>query len=155
MFEFLKRIKTQLSGVKLMEFTDTQKQILLEKKSIAQVGIVRKKSHRPHVSPVWFNTTENDLKNGILYFNSATGRVKPKNLSKGSNIYLSILDPDNDYTYVGIDGTIKDIIVGDEAENHIDQLAKKYLGKDEYPYRNDKEKRIKYVVKIESLLKRN
>jgi hypothetical protein len=135
-----------------MKLTTKQKQILIDKKSFAQIGIIRKKSNKPHVSPVWFDMSEEDIENGFINFNSATGRLKPKNLFLGSEVYFSITDPDNFYDYVGIEGQISEIITGEEAEKHIDELAFKYLNKESYPYRNDKEKRIKYKVKITNII---
>jgi len=38
------------------------------------------------------------------------------------------------------------VIEGEEADRQIDELAKKYLGKDEYPWRNPEETRIKVLV---------
>ena len=46
------------------------------------------------------------------------------------------------------DGTVHSTVVwvDDGADEHIDRLATKYLGVDEYPYRTDTEQRISYLV---------
>jgi PPOX class probable F420-dependent enzyme len=124
--------------------------ILIEKTSFAQVGIVRKNG-TPHVTPLWFSVAESDLDAGIININTATGRVKANNMKTGDKIAISILDPENAYRYLGMEGTIQTRIMGGEAEGHIDELALKYLGKESYPYRNDTEKRIKFYVKIDKV----
>ena len=37
------------------------------------------------------------------------------------------------------------------ADQHIDKMAKKYLGKDEYPWRNPEETRVKVLIKPEKV----
>lgn len=126
------------------------KDLLFEKKALAHLAIVRK-NNVPHVSPVWFDLSTDDFTNGIINVNSAKGRVKANNMSVGSHVSLSIVDPDNIYRYIGINGTIKKVIEGPEAFNHIDQLAFKYLGKEKYPNLKPNEERVKYVIKIENI----
>jgi len=125
----------------LKEFSE-----ILNKKSILNLAII-KKNGLPHVSPIWFS---DDRENGIIFINTATGRVKSA-LDVGSKVAGSILDPDNDYSYLGFEGTITERIMGEEAERHIDQLAKRYLGKDKYPYRSSDEKRIKLIIKVDKV----
>lgn len=126
------------------------KDILIEKTSFAQVAIVRKNG-TPHVTPLWFSVSEGDLNDGIININTATGRVKANNMQTGDKIAISIMDPENPYRFLGVEGTIQDRIMGEEAETHIDELALKYLGKDKYPYRTETEKRIKFHVKIDKV----
>jgi hypothetical protein len=45
---------------------------------------------------------------------------------------MAIVDPDNPYRYVQIRGRVRRV-TEDGAAQHIDSLAKKYLGKDKYP----------------------
>lgn len=94
----------------------------------------------PQVTPVWFDYT-----NGVVRVNTAKGRVKARNLSEGSKVAMSIVDPDNDYRYIQIRGTVtKETTEG--AKAHIDSLAKKYMGKDVYPYHNDKDVRVIFEI---------
>ncbi|MHA2366465.1 MAG: pyridoxamine 5'-phosphate oxidase family protein [Candidatus Hodarchaeales archaeon] len=123
--------------------------ILLEKKSFVQVALVQKNGN-PHVTPLWFSMSDQDFKDGLININTAHGRVKARNLKEGTKVALSIQDPDNPYKYLGLIGSIKYVIEGKEAEDHIDLLAKKYLNKDTYPYRQSGEKRIKYKITIEN-----
>jgi len=95
----------------------------------------------PHVSPVWIA-----LENGYITFNTAVGRVKEKNMRRDPRVAISIADKDNFYNKVDIRGRVVEMIEGEEADRQIDQLAKKYLGKDEYPWRNPAETRVKVLV---------
>jgi len=42
-------------------------------------------------------------------------------------------------------------VTGEEANEHIDKLAKKYLGKDKYPYRSAGEKRVILKIKPDNV----
>lgn len=129
--------------LELKEFKD----ILIYKPSFANLALTRTNG-KPHVSPVWFNMSEEDFQNGIININTAKGRVKTKLLIEGAPVALSILDPQNGYRYLGIDGEVVETIVGDTAEKHIDTLAKKYLNADTYPGRQENEIRVKVLIKI-------
>lgn len=133
-----------------MKDLDSYKDLLFEKKCFAQIAIVRKNG-KPHVTPIWFNLSEEDFKNKIININTATGRVKSSNMNVGDKIALSIVDIENPYRYLGIEGTIVKRIMGEEADSHIDQLAMKYLEQEKYPYRTDTEERIKMHVKIDKI----
>ena len=95
----------------------------------------------PHVSPVWIA-----LENGYITFNTAVGRVKEKNMRRDPRVAISIAEKDDFYDKVDIRGRVVEMIEGEEADRQIDLLAKKYLGKDEYPWRNPAETRIKVLV---------
>ena len=58
---------------------------------------------------------------------------------------VSVIDPDDPYNVVAVQGKVVDITT-DGADEHIDSLAKKYLGVDSYPNRRDGEVRIKVRV---------
>ena len=113
--------------------------ILTEKKAFAHIATVQPDGS-PQVTPVWFDYT-----NGVVRVNTAKGRVKARNMSEGSKVALSILDPDNDYRYVQVRGTVTKETT-DGAIAHIDSLAKKYMGKDVYPFHNDKDVRVIYEI---------
>ena len=95
----------------------------------------------PHVSPVWI-TLEGDN----ITFNTATGRIKEKNMRRDARVAISIADRNDFFNKVDIRGRVIEMIEGEEADRHIDALAKKYLGKDRYPGHNPAETRIKVVV---------
>ena len=94
----------------------------------------------PQVTPVWFDYT-----NGKVRVNTAKGRVKARNMSVGAKVALSIMDPDNAYRYIQIRGTVTNETT-EGAIAHIDSLAKKYMGKDVYPFHNAKDVRVIYEI---------
>ena len=94
----------------------------------------------PQVTPAWFNYT-----NGKIRVNSAKGRVKSRNMREGAPVALSILDPHNPYRYIQIRGRVEHV-TEDGAAAHIDSLAKKYLGKDKYPFSQAGEVRVLFEI---------
>jgi PPOX class probable F420-dependent enzyme len=107
---------------------------LFEGKNFVYVASLMKDGS-PHVAPTWV-----DIDNGTLLVNTAVGRVKQKNISRDGRVALAIADHDNPYNMVTIRGKVIDQITGQEAEEHIDKLAKKYIGKDKYPGRAPEER---------------
>jgi PPOX class probable F420-dependent enzyme len=94
----------------------------------------------PQVTPVWI-----DMDGELVVFNTAEGRQKARNLDRDARVALSAHDQTNPYRYIQVRG----VVVGkttDGADDHIDKLAKKYLGLDKYPYRNAAEQRVIYRI---------
>jgi len=94
----------------------------------------------PQVTPVWF-----DYDKGAIRVNAAKGRVKARNMAEGARVALSIMDPDNAYRYVQVRGRVRRV-TEDGADRHIDALAKKYLGKDRYPFGQPGEVRVLFEI---------
>lgn len=113
--------------------------LLQQKKAFAHLATVMPDGS-PQVTPVWFDYT-----NGHVRVNTAKGRVKARNMHEGSRVALSILDPDNAYRYVQIRGRVVRA-TEQGAAAHIDALAKKYLGKDKYPFSQPGDVRIMYEI---------
>jgi len=94
----------------------------------------------PQVTPVWF-----DYVDGTIRVNTAKGRVKARNMREGSAVALSIVDPDNAYRYLQVRGRVRKMVEAG-ADAHIDSLARKYLGKDKYPFAGPGEVRVMYEI---------
>ena len=94
----------------------------------------------PQVTPVWFDYTD-----GAIRVNTAKGRVKSRTLRPGAPVALAIMDPDNPYRYIQVRGHVRRS-TEQGADAHIDSLAKKYLGKDSYPFRQPGEVRMMYEI---------
>jgi PPOX class probable F420-dependent enzyme len=94
----------------------------------------------PQVTPVWV-----DYDGSHIRVNSAKNRLKDKNMRRARQVALSIQDPDNPYRYLAAQGTVIEI-TEQGADAHIDALAKKYLGKDKYPFRQPGEMRVIYRI---------
>src|SRR4030081_249283 len=113
--------------------------LLQEKKAFAHLATVRPDGS-PQVAPVWFDYT-----GGMIRVNTAKGRVKARNMKEGAPVALAIMDPDNPYRYVQVRGRVKRV-AEQNANAHIDTLAKKYLGKKKYPGARPDEVRVIYEI---------
>ena len=112
---------------------------LLDKKAFGYVATIMKDGS-PQVTPIWF-----DCVDGYIRINSAKGRVKDKNMRRDPNVAFSIADPDNPYRHLSIRGRVVEI-TEEGADDHIDQLAKTYMGVDRYPLRKEGEIRVTYRI---------
>jgi PPOX class probable F420-dependent enzyme len=117
---------------------------LLSKKAFASLATVMADGS-PQVTPVWF-----DYDGTHLRVNSAKGRVKDRNMRRNARVALSIMDPENPYRHLSIRGRVEEI-TETGADDHIDSLAKKYLGKDRYPNRRPGEVRVIYRIRPEGV----
>ena len=89
----------------------------------------------PQVTLVWLDVEGNDV-----VFNTAEGRLKPRNLRRDPRIIVSAQDPNNPRSYMVFYG--KATISEAGADTHIDRLAKKFMGVDSYPFRKPGEQRL-------------
>lgn len=117
---------------------------LFAKKAFAHLGTVMPDGN-PQVTPVWC-----DFDGSYIRINSAKGRVKDKNMRRNKKVALAVTDPDNPYRYLAVRGTVEEI-TEQGADAHINLLAKKYLGKDKYPYRQPGEVRVLYKIRPEKI----
>lgn len=99
----------------------------------------------PHATPVWIDTDgENVL------FNTAIGRAKERHLRRDPRVSVTVLPAENQQAgYVSVSGTAE--LTEDGAKEHIDSLARKYLGQDEYPYLQPGERRVIVTVTPEKI----
>jgi PPOX class probable F420-dependent enzyme len=118
--------------------------LLQQKKAFANLATIMPDG-TPQVTPVWF-----DHHGGKVRVNTAKGRVKARNLKLGASVALAIMDPDNPYRYVQIRGRVVNA-TEQGADAHIDSLAKKYLEKDTYPFRQPGEVRVMYEIEPASV----
>ena len=93
----------------------------------------------PHVTPVWVDTDGEHI-----VFNTAKGRQKYLNMSRNPVVAVSVADKADDYRTLWIKGTVEFVTEG--ADEHIDRMAKKYLGQDTYPWRRPGEERV--IVRV-------
>jgi PPOX class probable F420-dependent enzyme len=111
------------------------------KKAFAQLATLMPDGS-PQVTPVWL-----DLADGFVRVNSARGRQKDYNMRREPRVALCLMDPDNPYRYLEIRGRVVEV-TEQGADAHIDLLAKKYLGADSYPFRQNGEVRVIYKIEI-------
>jgi PPOX class probable F420-dependent enzyme len=117
-------------------------QDLFSKKAFANLATLMSDGS-PQVTPVWV-----DYDGTHVLVNTARGRVKDKNMTRDGRVSLAISDPENPYRYVEIRGRVVEA-TENGADEHINKMAKKYLGQDVYPYRKPGEVRVLYKIKVE------
>ena len=110
------------------------------------VGVVTtlREDGSPHSTIVWV-----DVEGDKVSFNTARGRAKPKHLEHDPRASLLMVDPNDAFRWVAVSGAAE--LTEEGADAQIDKLAKKYLGKDEYPWRNPEETRVKVLIKPEKV----
>ncbi|MCA1689756.1 MAG: PPOX class F420-dependent oxidoreductase, partial [Actinobacteria bacterium] len=83
------------------------------------------------------------VEDGAVAVNSAVGRVWPANLERDPRVTVLVFDASNPYEYVEIRGNAAPT---DGADEHINRLAKQYIGQDTYPFRQPGEQRVKFLI---------
>jgi PPOX class probable F420-dependent enzyme len=126
----------------MAKLTDKQREFL-QQPFVATVTTLREDGS-PQSTVVWL-----DVDDGGISFNTALGRAKPRHLERDPRASVLVVDPKDPYKWVSIDGHVE--ITTEGADEHIDKLAKKYLGKDEYPWRNPEETRVRVRITPEHI----
>jgi PPOX class probable F420-dependent enzyme len=80
----------------------------------------------PHATPVWVDSDGTDA-----IVNTHTGRIKADHIRRDPRVALSVYDSYDPFVYVTLRGIAT--LSSEGADRHIDTLAYKYLGADEYP----------------------
>jgi PPOX class probable F420-dependent enzyme len=117
---------------------------LLEGRNLAFVATLMKDGW-PQITPTWV-----DIEDGKILVNTAEGRLKQKNLSRDARIAISVADQNNPYHMVTVRGRVVEQ-TNAGADEHVDKLAKKYLGVEKYPLHSPNEKRIIIKIKPERI----
>jgi PPOX class probable F420-dependent enzyme len=120
-----------------------QKQFLDENPFVG-IATTLRDDGSPHSTVVWV-----DLEDGKPSFNTALGRAKPSHLQHDPRASLLVVDPNDAYKWVAVSGHAQ--LTEDGADAQIDKLAKKYIGKDKYPWRKPAETRVKVLIEPEKV----
>jgi PPOX class probable F420-dependent enzyme len=123
--------------------TEAQREFLEENPFVGTVTTLRGDGS-PHSTIVWV-----DVANGTVGFNTARGRAKERQLERDPRASLLVVDPNNAFKWVAVSGHAQ--LTEEGADAQIDKLAKKYLGKDEYPWRNPAERRVSVKITPEKV----
>ena len=118
---------------------------LLKGKNLAFVSTLMEDGS-PQVTPTWV-----DIENDKILVNTAKGRIKERNISRDPRIAVAVTDQNNPYHMVTIRGRVVEQSTNGFADQHIDKLAKKYLGLEKYPFRSPEEKRVILRIKPEKV----
>ncbi|HEX2148606.1 MAG TPA: PPOX class F420-dependent oxidoreductase [Actinomycetota bacterium] len=90
----------------------------------------------PQVTPVWI-----DVDDEHILINTAKGRKKVRNIERDPRVSVEVVEQENPYSMLSVKGKVVGMTT-DGADDHIDAMAKKYLGQDSYPFRKEGEVRI-------------
>jgi PPOX class probable F420-dependent enzyme len=129
-----------------MPTLDEKAKAVIDKPNLAVVATLMPDGS-PQVTPVWIERDDD-----TITFNTATGRVKWKNMRRDPRIALCVVDKDDDYTRVIVRGRVAEMIEGEEADRQIDRLSEKYTGNPEYQGHKPEESRVKVVIEPVSIL---
>lgn len=94
----------------------------------------------PHLSPVYV-----DRDGDIILVNTVIGRVKYRNVKGDPRVSVVVFDHLNPLQYVEVRGRVAELTT-EGAEEHIDMLAKRYMGLEKHPFRKPGQRRI--IMKI-------
>jgi PPOX class probable F420-dependent enzyme len=98
----------------------------------------------PHTTVVWV-----DVDDDGMMFNTAAGRAKVRHLQRDPRVSLIVIDSHDPYRWLSVSGHAE--ITTEDADEQIDKLAKKYLGKDEYTSRKPGEQRVTARIHAEHI----
>ncbi|MBI1960446.1 MAG: PPOX class F420-dependent oxidoreductase [Candidatus Rokubacteria bacterium] len=90
---------------------------------------------KPQLTMVWV-----DGEGDEVLFNTADGRLKPKNLRRDPRVIISVQDHNDPQSYMVFHGRAS--VTESGADEHIDTLARRFLGVDKYPFRQPGERRL-------------
>ncbi len=117
---------------------------LFDKKAFGSFGTLMPDGS-PQVTPVWV-----DHEGDTVLVNTAKGRQKDKNIQRDPRVSITLIDPENPYRYLEIRGRVVEM-TDRGAKDHIDKMAKKYLGVEKYPYAQPGEQRLLLRIRPEKV----
>jgi len=101
----------------------TEKQArLLKGRNLATVATIRPDGSA-QLTPVWI-----DWDGEHVVINTAEGRVKPRNIRRFPVVSVQVVDRHDDHRWLSVTGAAE--IVEGGAEEHINELAHRYNGRD-------------------------
>jgi PPOX class probable F420-dependent enzyme len=115
---------------------------LIDGTALGMLGVVSDDGSA-QVTPMWI-TRDGDTP----VLNTALGRSKAKHMQRDPRVTLTIVDPENGYSYVELRGHV-DFEEGQAANDTIDALAKKYIDQDKYPWSQPGDVRVNLRMVVE------
>lgn len=97
------------------------KQLASEKNFAALSTVLPDGRSQTHV--MWVDATDDHL-----LVNTETGRQKFRNVRRDPRVTVTLVDRDNPYHFAEVRGRVTEIVGGDEARRHLDELSQKYAG---------------------------
>jgi len=100
---------------------------LAQGKNFGVVSTILPSGH-PQSQVMWVDTDGEHI-----IFNTEIHRAKFKNLERTPLVTVVVMEEGNHWSYAEVRGHVAETVRGQEARDHIDALARKYLDVDEYP----------------------
>ena len=125
-----------------MTLSDKAKAFFDHGTALGMLGLVSEDG-TAQVTPVWI-TRDGDTP----VFNTVNGRPKERNMRRDPRVTLTIVDPENGYSYVELRGHVE-FEEGEAANDTINFLAKKYIDQDVYPWAQPGDVRVNCRMVVE------
>ena len=113
---------------------------LLTGKNFAHLAAIRPDGS-PHVTVTWI-----DAADGRVLVNTAVGRVKDRYVRLDPRVSVTVHDEQDPYRWMRIDGVVEELVTGDEAERHVDELNRRYHDGEPWRYRPGQQRVIYRIV---------
>lgn len=120
-------------------------QKLLKEKAYCQIATLMPDG-APHLTETWVDT---DGKHILI--NTSQERQKERNVRRDPRVAVQVIDPANDHRIFSVRGRVAEV-TRDGADALIDQLARKYIGQDRYPFRQPGEVRVTLKIVPEKIV---
>lgn len=101
---------------------------------------------QPQTNVMWVDADDDHV-----LINTEVHRQKFKDVERDPRVTVAIIDATNPYHYAEVRGRVAEIVKGEEARRHIDQLSEKYTGG---PYANQIQSE-RVILKIAPLRQRS
>ena len=115
---------------------------LFDSKALGMLGLVSEDG-TAQVASVWI-TRDGDTP----VFTAVESRAQAQTLRRDPRVTLTIVDPENGYSYVELRGRVE-LEEGQAANDTIDALAKKYIDQDKYPWAQPTDVRVNCRMVVE------
>jgi|SRR5512132_3834951 PPOX class probable F420-dependent enzyme len=123
----------------------TEEQGQLFKRKNLGIVATRRRNGAAQLTPVWV-----DWDGENVLFNTAEGRVKPRNIRRNPVVSIHVTEHDDPYRWISVTGPAE--IAEDGAREHINELSHRYVGRD-FTF-SDGEKRLIVRIKPERVVAR-
>ncbi len=105
------------------------------------VGTIRRNG-TVQMNPVWYERRGDEI-----WLNAASSRAWGKRLRAGAAVTLLFVDPNDQFRWAQVQGRVVEK-TADGAEEHIDRLSQRYLGR---PYGDHRHDDRRLIIRIEPI----
>jgi PPOX class probable F420-dependent enzyme len=105
---------------------------LLQEKHVAILSTIMPDGS-PQATPVWVDVEPDG---SHILINTVEGHLKKENIDRDPRVAVTVVDSENHFRTVVVRGTVVEQLGPDQGSiDHINSLAKKYTGRDQYVLR--------------------